>query len=369
QWSSLTTLMVIIGPFLGGVLAENGFWRWIFWMNLPIGAVAMAIALLRIPERLEPKQGPVDGLGLCALFIGLFGITYGLLLFPEEGVNPLWGWLGISIGIAALGFLIWIESRVTHPIISLRHFKSREFVLINLQTFLIYAALGISFILLSLNLVQIQGYRQSLAGLAIVPIAVIISLLSSNSGKFSDRFGRRWFLTVGPLLLAFGYLLHSSVGATEGPGQYWSTFFPGIVLMGLGLATLVAPLTTAAMSSVPTEESGMASGFNNAVSRISGLLAIASLGSLALIYFRTDLRSETESLLSPEQAEKLFQASAQFGATQIPSSIPSPLHPILAQAIDTSFLESFRLVLFGCAALCCLGAICGFLCTGEKRAD
>ncbi len=251
MWSAATTIVTVAGPVLGGLLADAGLWRGVFLINLPLGITTLLVLYFKVPEsRAE--------------------LTYGFISLPDLGFgNPrIYGTL--LGGFVALVAYVVVEARSDHPMMPLHLFKSRTFSGTNLLTLFLYGALSVSTFFLCLNLVQAQGYSQSLAGLADIPFALLLTGLSGWAGGLADRHGPRLLLIVGPLLIGLGFLLMAFVGLTDGPSDYWKTFLPGIIVFGLGMGITVAPLTTAVMGSVATQYAGTASGINNACGGIRG---------------------------------------------------------------------------------------------------
>jgi MFS family permease len=222
----------------------------------------------------------------------------------------------------------------------------------------LYGALNVGTFFLCLNLVQAQGYSQSIAGLADMPFALLLAGLSPLVGELAERYGPRLPLIIGPSLAGLGFLLLAQVGLTNGPSDYWVTFFPGILVFGLGMAITVAPLTTAVMGSVSTQYAGTASGINNAVARTAGVLAIAIIGSIALCFFAGALADHTAHLnLSHEVQSTLQAAATQLGQTIALPNIPPGQASAVETAIKLAFADTFQVVMLYCAGLSWISAI------------
>ena len=289
-WSAATTIVTVIGPILGGVLSGAGLWRVVFLINIPLGIAALIPLFLKVPEsRNEKAQGRIDFPGAGLLIIALAGLTFGFVSAPDHGFGDPRIIAALSLGIVALAGFLFVEARNSHPMIPLSLFSSRTFSGTNLLTLALYGALSVGMFFLSLNLVQAQGYTMALAGFAFTPFALVLTALSRWAGGLVDRSGPRLPLVVGPAIAGLAFFSMAWAGVTPGPSRYWVSFFPGVLLLGIGMGITVAPLTTAVMSSVASHLSGTASGINNAVSRTAGVLAIAVVGALSLVLFAHSL--------------------------------------------------------------------------------
>ena len=367
-WSAATTIVTIAGPVIGGCLADIGLWRGVFLINLPIGLTALLMLHFKVPEsRNEAASHKIDYPGAILATLGLAGLTYGFIALPDLGLAHPCVFLSLLGGGIALVSCGWVEARSRHPMLPLHLFQSRTFSGANLLTLFLYGALNVGTFFLCLNLVQAQGYSQSVAGFADMPFALLLAGLSPWAGKLADRYGPRLCLIVGPMLAGFGFLLLAFVGLTQGPAEYWTTFFPGIFVFGLGMALTVAPLTTAVMGSAPMHYAGTASGINNAVARTAGALAIAIVGAMALMTFAQALTIHTADLnLSAEMNSALQSGAARLGQSlDLPNMEPQQVR-MAEIAIKLAFVDTFRNVMLICAGLAWLGAIFG-ACLVERR--
>ncbi|MGB8320665.1 MAG: MFS transporter, partial [Ignavibacteriaceae bacterium] len=240
-------------------------------------------------------------------------------------------------------------------------FKSKTFSGVNTLTLLIYAALNAALFFFPLNLIQIQGYPEEIAGLAILPFAILISGISRFSGKFSDKFGARKPLIIGPLLSGLGLLLLIFPGITKGPAEYWTTYFPGIFLLGLGMGIVVAPLTTAVMASVKAHHEGIASGINNTVARMAGLLAIAVLGTFMIISFKNNLEVKVDNLKIPAAKKiELLKNSNKLAETRPPDGLSEKESSLITLSIKKSFIASFNMIIIVSVILSWLSSLIAF---------
>jgi EmrB/QacA subfamily drug resistance transporter len=302
-WSGFTSITMAIGPVLGGWLIEHLSWRWAFFINLPIAAIVVVISLAKVPEsRDEGMVQRLDVWGALLAMVGLGGITFALIEAGRESERAL---IAGCVGLVALvGFFV-VESRSAAPMLPLDLFRSRTFSGANLMTLFLYGALGAVLFFLPLDLIQVQHYSATEAGAALLPLIVLVFILSRWSGGLIVQYGARLPLIVGPLIAAVGFGLFLRVGLS---GSYWSSVFPAVVVLGLGLAVSVAPLTTTVMSSINQSRSGLASGINNAVSRMAGLLAIAVLGLVFTAIFNGRLARGLDDLNLPVAERKSVEA-------------------------------------------------------------
>src|SRR5215216_7623797 len=293
-WSGFSAITTAIGPVLGGWLVEHWSWRAAFLLNLPLALAVLLISVWKVPESREKDQhGPLDWPGAALATIGLGGVVYGLIESPRLGFsNPL-VLLTLIGGLVSLAAFVYNEARAKNPMVPLELFRNRDFSGANILTLLLYAGLSGTFFFFTLNLIQIQGYSATAAGAALLPFVVLMFSLSRWSGGLVDRFGARLPLTIGPVIAAAGFALFALRTVS---GNYWTSFFPAVVVVGLGMAISVAPLTTTVMSAVGEEQAGTASGINNAVSRTAGLLAIAVCGVMMLHTFSQTLVSRMNEL-------------------------------------------------------------------------
>ncbi|MBF6223617.1 MFS transporter [Nocardia abscessus] len=269
-WSGFGGVAGALGPFLGGWLIDFAGWRSIFFLNVPLAVVVVLVALRHVPESRDPNAATrLDVPGALVVALALGALTLGLI-----DTMPLL----IVAGVALLGAFVLIELRSDHPLVPPALFGSRVFTAANLVTFAVYAALGGVFFLLVLELQLVAGYSPLMSGVATVPITLIMLLLSAPAGRWAQAHGPRIPMTAGPLLAAAGLVLLLRIGPET---TYLTDVLPGVLVFGLGLAVLVAPLTGAVLGAVPASEAGIASGVNNAVARTAQLLAVAALPGLA----------------------------------------------------------------------------------------
>ncbi|MCB5908579.1 MFS transporter [Streptomyces pinistramenti] len=279
-WSGLGGVAAAVGPFVGGWLVDGPGWRWVFFLNVPLAAVCVPVALRHVPETRERGAAGRRGFDVPGAVLGalaLAGVTYALIAAPDRGASA---WVivpavaGVLLGVA----FVQVERRRTDPMLPPAIFAVRQFSAINAVTVCVYAAFGGFFFLSVLQLQVVAGYSALAAGTALLPTTVLMLLLSARSGELGARIGPRIPLTVGPLLCAGGMLLMMRVGVGA---SYVADVLPALLVLGAGMVTLVAPLTSTVLASVDVDRAGLASGINNAAARAAGLVAVAALPLLA----------------------------------------------------------------------------------------
>jgi EmrB/QacA subfamily drug resistance transporter len=359
-WSGMSAITGAAGPVIGGWLIEHASWRWAFFLNLPLAAVTLAITFRHVPEsRGEMRDKRLDWPGALLVTIGLGLIVFALLESLSHGWRGGRVVGGLVAGVAALVLFVIVESRSAAPVLPLELFNIRNFTGANLLTLFIYSALGGAMFFLPLNLIQVQGYSATAAGAALLPFILLFSFLSRWAGGLVERWGPKKPLFVGPLIVGIAFVLLALPG--QG-GCYWTTFFPGIVLLGLGMATSVAPLTTVVMTSSSADRAGVASGVNNAVARVAALLAIAIFGVVMLHAFNSALDRRFDSLkLPPEAQHQLDIERTKLAAMDPPPTLSPDTATGVRSAIVDSFIGGFRRVLTLAAALAVLGALIAWL--------
>ena len=348
-WSGFTAITTAVGPVLGGWVVEHASWRWAFLINLPFAVAVIAISLWRIPETRSAVRGRIDWLGAFLATVGLGGLVNGFL----ESVNL--GWRhplvagSLVVGFSCLTALVFVERHVASPMVPLSLFKSRSFSGTNLLTLFLYAAIGIFIFLFPLDLIQVQGYSPTAAGAAILPLILLMFLLSRWSGGLVARYGPKGPLVIGPLIAALGFVLFAvpSIG-----DSYWKAFFPAVAVLGFGMAVTVAPLTTVVMSSVDQDRAGTASGINNAVARVAGVLAIAVLGIVMVDAFGALLNQVLSHLSLPPDALHAVQSEQRkLAGMQVPDGLDPGTAAAIKEAIRQAFVFGFRIVMLICAGL------------------
>ncbi len=359
-WSMFSAMTTIIGPAIGGVLAGMNLWRAVFFINIPFALIALFF-LRKVPESKEIDAKGIDAIGAAIATLALAGLTYGFIEAPENGFFAPKIYISLVAGVAFLISFIIYEAKSSHPMMPLSLFKSKLFSSTNFITLLIYGALGGFLFFFPLNLIQVQGYPAEIAGLTMLPFGLLISILSRWSGAWCDRVGARTPLILGAAITAAGFFLFSLPQLTNGPGDFWHTFFPAILILGVGMGITVAPLTTAVMSAVPQNRTGTASGVNNTIARTAGVLAIAIMGGFGVITFQSSLQTKVAELeLSDEAKQELDKEIPKLAEAQPPKSASLIQQEKIERYIKTSFIDSFRQSALIATILAGLGCITAY---------
>jgi EmrB/QacA subfamily drug resistance transporter len=351
-WTAWTGVATVIGPLGGGLLIQLASWRWVFAVNLV--PVAITLALLRTLPSDTRTPGHVDWLGAVLAAFGLAGPVFALIEQPQYGWGSPRVLIPLLAGFALLLIFVIVEKRARQPMLPFTLFRSRNFTIGNLTTLTLYAGLNVATFFLVLFIQQVGGYTPLEAGMSLLPITVIVFLFSKRFGALADRIGPRIFMAGGPLIAAAGLLLLTRVG----PGAtYVTTVLPGILVFGFGLAATVAPLTATVLSSVEPGHSGVASGVNNMVARVAGLLAIAALGALISGNFQHHLEHDvSHQALSPPARVALQRALNQPFVINT-QGVPANERPVVHHALVGASVDAFRFGMLIAAALAALGGV------------
>lgn len=365
-WSAFAPLIALVGPVVGGALVDVLSWRVIFFLNIPLGVAASILALRFVPENKdEHATGQLDWPGIFALMAGLGGVIYGLIEGPNLGWTDVRVLVALAGGLACLAGFFVIEARSPAPIMPLGFFRNLTFTGINLVTLVLYLALSGVFFFLVLNFQQAQGYSASQSGLAQLPASLMLIILATPAGRLSTRFGARPLMLIGIGVCGLGFLMFARLGLET---NYWTSFFPAVIVFGLGLGLFVVPLTAVALTALPDRFSGISSGVNNAATRLAQMLAVALFGSLLASGFHDALIEHTAALpLEDATRSHLAAESRNLGAIEVPPSLSPALAKDVKLAIRLSLVDSSRSLMYLCAALCGVAAVVTWVTIREPR--
>jgi EmrB/QacA subfamily drug resistance transporter len=349
-WTACSVLMTALGPILGGLLSDAGWWRGVFFINLPIGVVALFVLFAKVQVVRRPRPRSIDYAGAVLATIGLAGINFALLEIAARGWRDTVVLVALVGGLCFLVIFLWNESRVVSPLLPLNLFRSRDFRAACQLTVCFYSGVYGMLFFLALNLIQVQGYPASLAGAAQLPLMATVIVLAPFAGTLVDRFGPRFPISLGGMLGGLGFLLLCHPSVTSGLGDYWFSFFPPLLLLGAAMGMSAAPLSTTIMNSVPPKHFGIASAINSMLSRLSSVLGVAILGPIAMVTFRRSLRLQTESLLDDRRSMLLQRESWRLADAVPPPGISPEMAEAVQNGIHVAYVDAFRAVSAAAAA-------------------
>lgn len=355
-WSGFSAMTTAIGPVVGGWLIDHWSWRWAFLLNLPMAVAALVVLFWRVPESRDAGASRrLDWMGAALATAGLGGLVYGLIEASSRGLGHPAVSGALLCGTVSLVAFVVIEDRSQTPMLPLSLFRSRAFAGANLLTAGLYGALAMALFILPLDLIQVQGYSAAAAGAAMLPLIAVIFLLSRWSGGLIERVGARIPLVAGPAIAGIGFALMARPGIG---GSYWTTFFPAVVVLGLGMALTVAPLSTTVMNAVGVAHAGLASGINNAVTRAAGLIAIAIMSVLVQHVFDREVAVRIGGLGLPQEVLHEIQSQRTRLAAAAPPESASPSQRVaIRRSILDAFVAGVRLVVLTAAGLALSSAV------------
>jgi EmrB/QacA subfamily drug resistance transporter len=365
-WGALSATAMAVGPVLGGWLVEEVSWRAPFMITPTMALVAIPIALWHVPESRNPEAHRLDLLGALLGATGLGAMVYALIEASVSGFGDPVVLAALLAAMVAISAFVFVERYQKDPMVPGLLLRSRNFDGANLVTLLFYMALTGSLYFLPFLMMQVHGYSAFVAGSVFLPFVAMAFLLGRLSGRICARFGAKIPLVVASLAIAVGFVLFALPGAEE--GSYWTSFFPAMVVQGFGMALAITPLTTVALGSVKGEHSGLASGVNNAVARVAGLLAVAVLGVFVYGTFSANLDARLEGMdLTSQVRSEMEAAKANLGAAEAPEGVDAGTVAQIERAIDESFVAGFRAVMLVSAGLALVSALVAALLVGDRR--
>jgi EmrB/QacA subfamily drug resistance transporter len=364
-WSSFAAISAVLGQVLGGYLIDAISWRAAFLINVPLAIVVLVIVFRYVPESRAEHARALDLPGTLLVTVGIGGIVYGLIGASDQSLDPFEVVAMVVGAVALVGFVV-VEWHSPEPLIPLGLFGSRNFSGANLMTLLLYAGFGGALFLLPIFLIEVHNYSATAATSALVPFAVVTFVMGRGAGKLVTRYGEKLPLILGPAFAAAGFILFALPGVG---GSYWTTFFPGMVVLGFGMSLVFSPLSIAILDAVDEEHSGLGSGVNRAVQRMAKVFGLAVLAFLVLAAFDDSLDARVKSLdLTPDQEAALRAQEANLGAAHILGKGASGGdNAAIDQAVDHAFLGAFRFAMFISAGMALASAIVAALLIQGKR--
>jgi MFS family permease len=342
-WTAWSGISTVVGPLAGGLLVDVGSWRWVFAIGLVPIAITLYLVLRELPAWVDrrPEERPhVDWMGAVLCALGLAGPVLALIEQPARGWDDPVVFVPLVGGFALLGLFVWHEHRTPYPMMPLALFRRRNFAVGNLATLFIYGGLSAAMFFIVLFVQETAGYSALEAGLGMLPSTLILFFLSGRVGALADRFGPRIFMAVGPIVSGAGLLLLLPVDAEA---EYLTQIFPAVMLFGFGLALMVAPLTATVLGDADQQHAGVASGINNAVARVAGLLAIAVIGAVVSAQFVAEVDEQLSARpLSPPAREAVDDAKARPLTTEAAQDAPPPEQPALRDTFEDASVSAFR---------------------------
>ncbi len=355
QWAAWSGLAGALGPIVGGALVDGFGWRWVFLINVPVIAATVALTMRVVKESRDPtadRRLDVPGVVLAAL--GLGGVTYALIASPAAGWGDPVVLAALALGVSGLVAFFVAEARSSHPLMPLHFFRQGNFAAANAATLAVYAALSGAFFFIPIFLIEVSGFSALEAGFVLFPMTIIMLVLSPRAGRWGDRFGPRWFMAGGPVVAAAGLLLLVRLDENT---DYFTDLLPALVIFGVGLSLTVAPLTTTVMGAVEATHAGVASGINNMLSRVAGLLGIAVVGTLLATRFEAGLTADAPADATEDVQAALDDARDRPLAEPDLEGLDATTAALVEMIVTDASVSAFRVAILAAAGLALLGGI------------
>jgi EmrB/QacA subfamily drug resistance transporter len=365
RWTAWGGIGILAGPLLGGQIVDSASWRWIFLINVPLVIVALALSRIAVPGRSQLSgEARIDWAGAVLAACGLAGISFGLIEQPVLGFADLAVWGGLVFGVVLLAAFVLNEARSSHPMLALELFARRNFAVTNAQTLAMYGAIGILGFFVTIYLQQVAGYSALKSGVTgLVPTGVMF-VLSARMGRLADRFGARPFLTIGPMVVACGFLLMLRYGASV---SLFGDVLPALLVFAIGLSMTVSPLTATVLADAREEEAGIASAVNNAIARTAGLVAVAAVGAVVSASYASLLNQRLGHRLPASAAPAVTEAKRRTFGVIAPSAIPVSERAFAATTARSASRDAFHVAVEIGAGLLLLAGLGGLALEGRPR--
>jgi EmrB/QacA subfamily drug resistance transporter len=342
RWTAFSGIGILVGPLLGGELVDVASWRWIFAINPPLVVIALALGRVAVPGRASRSGAParVDWTGAALAAGGLSGISFALIEQPVLGWADPGIWGSLSAGVVLFGVFVAHEARTRAPMLPLSLFAGRNFSVANAQTFAIYSGIGLLGFFVTIYLQQVAGYSALKSGVTGLVPTVVMFALSARMGRLADRWGPRWFLTIGPLLAAAGFGLMQRYGTSV---SLLDDVLPALLVFSFGLALTVAPLTATVLGDARDDQAGIASAINNAIARTAGLISVAAVGAIVSAHYGAALERSLSGRLPSASVPALRAAARHTFSTVDPHALPTADRPLARLACADASEGAFHL--------------------------
>jgi EmrB/QacA subfamily drug resistance transporter len=368
KWTAWGGIGILAGPVLGGEIVDVASWRWIFMINVPIVIAALVVGRVGIPKRSPRAAGsaqvPIDWTGAALAASGLAGISFALIEQPVLGWSDPAVWGALAAGLALFASFVVFESRARAPMLPLTLFAHRNFSVANAQTFAIYGGIALLGFFVTIYLQQVAGYSALKSGVTGIVPTIVMFVLSARMGRLADKYGARWFLVVGPLLVAAGFALMLRYGTSV---SLWTDVLPALLVFSLGLALTVSPLTATVLADVSASDAGIASAVNNAIARTAGLISVAAVGAVVAAHHANVLDAELGNRLPASSQAAVAQAQRKTFGTINPSTIPPADRAFAEQAAATASESAFHLAMGIGSGLLVIAGIGGLALRTKRR--